>query len=64
MSPSELPSPADRPPYAELLRAPPTRREVFLFGLLLLAIMWAFASAGPRTVIVVPDNRAAAGVIT
>ena len=32
-----------RPPRSPFLQAPPTRREVLLFGLLLLAIVFAFA---------------------
>jgi hypothetical protein len=37
---------------------------MLLFGILILAIVWAFVSAGPRTVVVVPDTHVSAGVIT
>jgi hypothetical protein len=56
--------PAERPPQPPVLQAPVTRREMFLFGLLLLAIVWAFASRGPRTVVVVPDTHMTVGIIT
>ncbi len=52
-----------RSPLAQL-QAPATRREMLLFGILILAIVWAFASAGPRTVVVVPDSHVSVGVIT
>ena len=64
MSIPENPPPADAPPRPSLLQAPPTRREVLLFGLLLLAIVWAFALRGPRTVVVVPDTYVGIGVMT
>ncbi len=46
------------------LQAPATRREVLLFGLLILALVWALGSREPRTVLVVPDGSTRVGVIT
>jgi hypothetical protein len=64
MNQSERPGPtAPLSPLAQL-QAPATRREMLLFGLLILAIVWAFVSAGPRIVVVVPDTHVSAGVIT
>ena len=57
-------APTDTPPRLPVLQAPATRREMLLFGLLLLALVWAFASTGPRTVVVVPDTHVKVGVIT
>jgi hypothetical protein len=64
MSMPDNPTQADAPPRSPLLQAPPTRREVLLFGLLLLAIVFAFAWREPRTVVVVPDTHVGIGVIT
>ena len=58
------PDQAPVPSAPSLLEAPPTRREVLLFGLLILAIIFSFASRQPRTVLVVPDDAARVGVVT
>jgi hypothetical protein len=50
--------------FGSLLQGPPTRREVFLFGALLLALFWMLTEVRERTVIVVPGPQSAAGVIT
>ncbi len=64
MSLPENPTTAEPPHHPSLLQAPATRREMFLFGLLLLSIIWAFALSGPRTIVVVPDTHVKVGVIT
>ena len=64
MSVPETPTPVDASPRPPILLAPPTRREVLLFGLLLLALVFAFAWREPRTVLVVPDTHVRIGVIT
>jgi hypothetical protein len=46
------------------LHAPATRRETFLFGLLILALAWMMWGREPRTVIVVPETYVPVGVIT
>lgn len=43
------------PPHPLSLKAPATRREVFLFGLLLLGIAWLSLGERPRIVHVIPD---------
>jgi hypothetical protein len=56
----------DGPPAAwrSVLQAPATRRETLLFGLLILALVWATLGQRPRTVVVVPDTPARIGVMT
>jgi hypothetical protein len=46
------------------LDAPATRREILLFGLLILGIVWLMLGQKPRTLIVVPDSHVRIGVIT
>jgi hypothetical protein len=43
------------------LRAPATRREVLLFGLLILALTWLITAREPTIVHVLPDEPARAG---
>ena len=62
--PNELTPPRDAAVRTPLLQAPATRREVFLFGLLILALVWSTLGMKPRTVIVVPDTSVRLGVIT
>ena len=58
-----LPPPGN-PDRIPLLQAPATRREVLLFGLLILALIWGTTDTRPRTVITVPDMAVRTGVIT
>ena len=44
--------------------APPSRREVLLFGILLLALVWLLIGRREHTVVVIPDTRTSAGIIT
>jgi hypothetical protein len=62
--PNALPPSPNDGVRTPLLQAPATRSEVFLFGLLILALVWTFGGMTPRTVIVVPDTPVRAGVIT
>lgn len=55
-------APAARP--RSLLHAPATRREILLFGLLILGLVWITLGQKPRTLIVVPDSHIRVGVIT
>lgn len=55
---------AGRAPRPSMLTEAATRREVFLFGLLILALVWMLVGQRVRTVIVVPDSAVHAGVIT
>jgi hypothetical protein len=41
-----------------------TRREVFLFGALILALVWITIGQRPRTIVLVPDSAVRVGVIT
>jgi hypothetical protein len=52
------------PAAGTLLSGPATRREVLLFGLLILALVWVTVGQRPRTVVVVPDSAVRVGVIT
>jgi hypothetical protein len=62
----------DSPPSAQgrtggvgrLLRAPPTRSEVFLFGLLIMSLLLLLTGIRERTVIVVPAEVSDGRVIT
>lgn len=51
-------------PHPLSLQAPPTRREVLLFGLLILAVAWLTLGPRPRIVHVVPESSVSARVIT
>jgi hypothetical protein len=51
-------------PERSLMLAPPSRREVLLFGLLLLALVWLLIGRREHTVVVIPDTRTSAGIIT
>src|SRR4051794_27603765 len=70
MTPPCSDAPADahpdgpNPRAGALLTGPATRREVFLFGLLILALVWVTVGQRPRTVVVVPDSAVRVGVIT
>lgn len=46
------------------LQLPATRREMLLFGLVVIAIAWAVAEHRERHIIVVPDSSAGLTVIT
>jgi hypothetical protein len=62
-----LQRPGDWPTGARpisVFQAPATRRETFLFGLLILALAWTMWGGEPRTVIVVPETGTRAGIIT
>jgi hypothetical protein len=50
--------------WRSILQAPATRRETLLFGLLILALVWATIGQKPRIVVVVPDTPARIGVMT
>jgi hypothetical protein len=52
------------PAPGSLLNAAATRREVFLFGLLILALIWVTLGQRAHTVVVVPDSAVRVGVIT
>jgi hypothetical protein len=52
------------PAANSLLNGAATRREVLLFGLLILALAWVTLGQRPHTVVVVPDFAVRAGVIT
>jgi hypothetical protein len=52
------------PGRASLMQSPATRRETFLFGLLILALCWTLWGQKPRTIVVVPDRAVTIGVIT
>jgi hypothetical protein len=62
----------DSPPSAQgwtggvgrLLQGPPTRSEVFLFGLLIMSLLLLLIGIRERTVIVVPAAESARSVIT
>jgi hypothetical protein len=62
--------PAAEPPVGKpesrglSLQAPATRREVVLFGLLVLALVWFMTVREPRIVYVLPDEPARAGRLT
>ncbi len=45
------------------LTAPATRREVLLFGLLIIALVW-FTFGRERTVVIVPDEAVRVGIVT
>ena len=46
------------------LSGAPSRREILLFGLLMLEIGWVTMGQKPRTVVVVPDTITTNGMIT
>ena len=47
-----------------LMSGAATRREVFLFGVLILALVWITIGQRPRTIVLVPDSPVRIGVIT
>jgi hypothetical protein len=49
---------------SSLLDAPATRREILLFGLLILGLVWITLGQEPRTLVIVPDSHIRVGVIT
>jgi hypothetical protein len=60
-----LPPVTEAPPIApSALSKPPTRLEVLIFGLLLIAIIWVVTFSRERTVFVVPSAEVTKGVIT
>jgi len=68
MDPHQPPAaepPVGKPERCRLsLQAPATRREVVLFGLLVLALVWIMTAREPRIVYVLPDEPARAGRLT
>jgi len=60
-----LPPATEAPPTApSALSQPPTRLEVLIFGLLLIAIIWVVTFSRERTVFIVPSAGVTTGVIT
>ena len=55
----------DRRSLLRSLAKPPTRREMLLFGIVLLACFWLLNGQRPRQkVIVVPDEAVRVGIVT
>jgi hypothetical protein len=57
-------APAAAPASQSLMRGAATRREVFLFGVLILALVWITVGQRQRTIVLVPDSAVRVGVIT
>ena len=63
-TPHGEPNGSPKAPHPLSLEAPPTRREVLLFGLLILAVAWLTLGPRPRIVHVVPESPLSLRVVT
>ena len=50
--------------FLRSLTRTPTRREMLLFGVVMLALFWLLNGQRPRNVFVVPDGVVSIGIIT
>ena len=50
--------------FLQSLTQVPTRRELLLFGLVMLSLFWVLNGHRPRAVVIVPDTAVRGGVIT